>query len=127
MEEARQRMEEKVGLDAASIAFKAGELLAQLLRDEVEKASPLVPEEEIKDETQGSSAAKQEQCGSTVHPTAASSTKERKYGQFAKKTHPKLCQECKGELEYLTALKKHLVCKSCGNQQRNYTKRPDLK
>jgi hypothetical protein len=41
MEEARQRMEEKVGLDAASIAFKAGELLAQLLRDEVEKANPL--------------------------------------------------------------------------------------
>ena len=29
---------------------------------------------------------------------------------------PKICKNCNGELEYLTQLKKHLFCPTCGGK-----------
>ena len=62
-------MEEKVGLDAASIGSKTGELLAQLFMDEVKKTSPLALKESGRD-----LRLKGSETGAMRMFTAASST-----------------------------------------------------
>ena len=51
--------------------------------------------------------------------------KEEKPKKEAKRKEPnrKRCPQCREEMEYLTEWKKHLVCRNCGQKERNYIKK----